>query len=635
MTEKQNHQPHLLLIDGYGFLFRAYHSLPPLTRKDGTPVGAVLGFTNMLMKMISSHKVDYIAVVFDAGRKTFRHALYPEYKANRPPAPDDLIPQFSLVREAATALNVHIIEMNGYEADDIIATYARLSREKSYKLTIVSSDKDLMQLIGDDGVQMYDPMKNKIIGIAEVQEKFGVKPDKVLDVLSLMGDSSDNIPGVPGIGPKTAAELVLQFGSLDEVLKRAGEIKQNKRRETIIENADKALLSRSLITLCATVPLEMENDFSPLEVKEIDYQQFYEFLQHQGFKSLIAKIEGKVPMPSPTLPEIGLGNENTTNQSTITTSLQRQEDKVIDSKIKSRESTIITDLVTLKEFINKQKEIKVLAIYFDIADSLRGVAININNSAAAYIKITKENNAQQGSLFGDVQSTASLNQSNRETLVAITPLLVDKTILKTGHDLKETYKLLLQNNIVMQPFDDIMLMSYVMGAGAHSHSLPELADLHLANYQTFNDKELLKMTNENRSMVMCDRVFAKFDLHEILKHKLFKEQCLTLYETLEKPMLTSLAQMELLGICLDAVKLKEQSRVFAEKISGLQQQIYQAAGCEFNIGSPKQMGEVLFGKMGLASSKKSKKSGAQSTNVQVLNDLAAQGHEIASVPPPG
>jgi len=633
MIEKQPaHQPHILLIDGYGFVFRAYHSLPPLTRKDGTPVGAVLGFTNMLMKMISGNKADYIAVVFDAGRKTFRSDIYPAYKANRPPAPDDLIPQFALVREAATALNMHIIEMDGYEADDIIATYARLAREKGCKLTIVSSDKDLMQLVGDDGVQMYDPMKNKMIGIPEVKEKFGVTPDKVLDVLSLMGDSSDNIPGVPGIGPKTAAELVLQYGNLDEILKRAGEIKQNKRRETIIENTDKALLSRKLAALCYTVPLESGSDFSPLEVRPIDYNQFYQFLLAQGFKSLIAKIEGKLSGIQKNHPELNEG------------SVFKKEDSSLlskDEKIQiARNTHFINDINNLKEYIGKYKEIRTLAIYFDISENLIGIAININNSDSAYIQISQEKKAQQANLFGESQNQESrkLESKNSESLIldsnilgSLKPLLTDKSILKIGHDLKETYKLLLQNKIQMQPFDDIMLMSYVIGAGAHSHDLKSLISLHLTiDINISDEKELAKMDEKQRGESLCARAFAITDLHGILKERIFKEQCLTLYETLEKPMLTSLAEMELLGICLDTARLKEQSRVFAEKIAGLEQQIYKIAGLEFNIGSPKQMGEVLFGKMGLEGGKKSK-TGAHSTDVRVLTELAEQGNEIASL----
>jgi DNA polymerase I len=646
MIEKQAaHQPHLLLIDGYGFVFRAYHSLPPLTRKDGTPVGAVLGFTNMLLKMVSGHKADYIAVVFDAGRKTFRSEIYPEYKANRPPAPDDLIPQFPLVREAATAMNIPIIEMEGYEADDIIATYARLSRDKGCKLTIVSSDKDLMQLIGDDGIEMYDPMKNKIIGIKEVQEKFGVTPDKVLDVLSLMGDSSDNIPGVPGIGPKTAAELVLQFGNLDEILKRAGEIKQNKRRETIIENTDKALLSRTLVKLCDTVPLELDSDFTPLEVKEIDYNQFYIFLKTQGFRSLIAKIEGKIDAAT-----LNLGS---THSEIPHDSNNQAKPQAIaaHSPLPERNSHLISNAEHLKEFIGKYNEIETLAIYFDIADRVRGIAISINNADVAYIQLAPEQKTEQGSLFGDAPlhplpmgegrgegySKSELKNHiksltiDSKILDCLRPLLTDKTILKIGHDFKETYKILLQNNVIVQPLDDVMLMSYVMGAGAHSHDLQALTNLYLDSPQAPDDKTIAKMEDKQLAELMCSRLSSISDLHVILKHKLFTEKCLTLYENMEKPMLALLAEMELSGICLDTAKLKEQSRNFAEKIASLEKQIHALAECEFNIGSPKQLGDILFNKMGLDAGKKSKKSGAQSTDVRVLTELAENGHEIASL----
>lgn len=626
IASKADAQPHLYLIDGYGFVFRAYHSLPPLTRKDGTPVGAVMGFTNMLLKMITGNGADYIAVVFDAGRKTFRNDIYPEYKANRPPAPDDLIPQFPLVREAAIAMNIPVIEQVGYEADDIIATYAKLARQKNIRLTIVSSDKDLMQLVGDDGVEMYDPMKSKVIGVAQVVEKFGVTPDKVLDVLSLMGDSSDNIPGVPGIGPKTAAELILQFGNLDEVLKRAGEIKQNKRRESIIENTEKALLSRKLVSLCEDVPLELDGDFEALKVKQIDYNQFHEFLQEQGFKALIAKIQGKV---SEGLGDRGLGLENAP-PAAISSKFQTTQSKAIE---------LVNNVSGLKEFIAKQKEIVTLSVYFDVEDYLRGIALNFNHTDSCYIQITQEKKSEQANLFGESEAKPSSKQESKNNLVidsnildSLRPFLTDTSILKIGHDLKEIYKLLLQNNIEMQPFEDVMLMSYALGAGAHSHDLKELIARHLdGQINIGEDKDLAKLEGAARLELVSGRISAIANLYKILKPRLIKEKCLTIYEVLDKPMLPSLAEMELTGICLDINKLKEQSRNFAEKISELEKKIYAIAGQEFNIGSPKQMGEVLFDKMNIEGGKKSKKSGAHSTDVRVLTDLAEQGHEIASL----
>lgn len=631
---QESHKPHIYLIDGYGFVFRAYHSLPPLTRKDGTPVGAVMGFTNMLLKMVKGNGADYIAVVFDSGRKTFRNDIYPEYKANRPPAPDDLIPQFPLVREAATAMNVPIIEMVGYEADDIIATYARLAREKNYKLTIVSSDKDLMQLVGDDGVEMFDPMKNKVIGVPQVVEKFGVNPDKVLDVLSLMGDSSDNIPGVPGIGPKTAAELIQQFGSLDEVLSRSGEIKQNKRRETIIENADKARLSRQLAALCSEVPLELGEDFSSIKVKEIDYNQFGEFLQQQGFKSILAKLGGKISEPSPY--GRGQGEGDTTQELFIDT---RNPLPMGEGAYTARTSKniLINNLNNLKEYIDKQKEVVTLSVHIDMAESLRGIALKFNDSDNLYIPIAAEKKAEQGSLFGDSEGQRAKVEGRGEEnqladfLKVLAPLLTDKSILKIGHDLRETYKILLQNNIEMQPLDDVMLMSYALGAGAHSHDLQELAERHLDGQVNIgDDKELAKLQGEQRMEFACARANAVSHLHAVLKPRLVNEKCMTIYEILDKPMLPSLAEMELTGICLDIKKLAEQSRAFAEKIIELEKKIFTITGCEFNVGSPKQMGEILFDKMGLDGGKKSK-TGAYSTDVRVLTDLAEAGHEIASL----
>lgn len=615
---EESQKPHILLIDGYGFVFRAYHSLPPLTRKDGTPVGAVLGFTNMLMKMLAGHKADYMAVIFDAGRKTFRNEIYAEYKANRPPAPEDLIPQFALVREAATALNVRIIEQEGYEADDIIATYAKIAREKNCKLTIVSSDKDLMQLVGEDDVQMYDPMKNKVIGVKEVQEKFGVAPEKVLDVLSLMGDSSDNVPGVPGIGPKTAAELVTMFGSLDEVINHASEIKQNKRRETIIENSEKALLSRKLISLCNNVPLEAGEDLSYLEVVDIDYNQLQEFLVHQEFKSLLARISDKV--------KIEAANIQNHDDST-----EHAVKKNENNSLKKGQINLIHNIKDLRQLIGKYGEIENIALCVHIKDDLEGIAFSINNADYAYVPVIAPL-VEQGSLFSNETSanSASKGITKADALQVFAPLFADPTIMKLGHDLKETYKFLQQNNIKLSPFDDVMLMSYVLGAGAHAHGLKELANIHLEeDALEFGEKEFAKSDENARSKYMEDRLFAINKLHALLKPRLFQQHCLTLYETFEKPMLVALADMELTGICLDVTKLKELSKEFTDKIATLEKEVYSIAACEFNIGSPKQLGEVLFERLGIKGGKKSKKTGAYSTDVKVLSELAAGGYEIA------
>ena len=627
MAVKENHKPHLLLIDGYGFVFRAYHSLPPLTRADGTPVGAVLGFTNMMMKMINENKADHIAVVFDAGSKTFRNDIYAEYKANRPPAPDDLIPQFSLVRDAANALNVEIIEMEGYEADDIIATYANHVRKKGYNLTIASSDKDLMQLVGDDGVQMYDPMKNKVIGVEQVIEKFGVKPDKVLDMLSLMGDSSDNIPGVPGIGPKTAAELIIRFGGLDEIIENAQEIKQNKRRESIIENADKAFLSRKLASLCADVPLQIDDGLTNLKVKSIDYNNLYIFLKNQGFKSLIAKIQNKV---TEAVAEIGIKNIATQKNS------ESLQEKGGLEKAKSRNILLINNINELEKYIDKYKEKNSIAMYININE----IAININNSDACYIPVAIPKKIEQTNLFGDIMDKPEENKKSsyiniltlENTLNTLAPLLNDSSIIKIGHDIKESYKLLLKNNITINNFDDIMLMSYVLNTGSYNHNLITLINKYSISEDSFvDDKELEKMDISQKKDNICKRLFAISDLYRILKTKLFNEKCLTLYEKIEKPMLPSLSEMELKGIRLDINKLKEQSRLFSSKIEELEKEIFAISQCEFNIGSPKQLGEVLFEKMQIESGKKSKKSGAYSTDVKILSDLAEKGHKIASL----
>lgn len=588
----------LILIDGYGFVFRAYHALSRanMHRGDGTPVGAVFAFTNMLMKTVREHPADYIAVVFDAGRKTFRHDLYDAYKANRPPAPDDLIPQFPLVREAARALNLAVVEKEGYEADDLIATYTRIAHETGHEVIIISSDKDLMQLIRE-GVQMYDPIKAKSIGYDQVMEKFGVLPDKVLDVLSLIGDTSDNVPGVPGIGPKTAAELVNRFGSLDAVLNSTAEITQAKRRQTLEESRDKALLSRDLIRLCSDVPLD--TPMAAFLVQPADPHILQAFLREQGFKSILAKIDEK--------PEA-----HTTHAPA------------------KAEHLLINNINILVQWIEKQKEIRSISLAIETdtkTEALLGAALCIGGKSA-YLPLESAPALTQTSLFGDEPKTAPA-QGIKELLIALKPWLEDRSILKIGHEMKSLLHRAREAAVTIAPLDDIMVMSYILEAGLHKHDLNAM----LLRHNPLTEDEQFQPNSQTAPEVMAQHACAKATqiehLHKELRQRLFAQHMLTIYERIEKPLITVLGDMEHAGIRVDTTLLKQMSDSFAGKIVVLEREIYKLSECEFNIGSPKQLGEVLFDKMGLEGGKKSKKTGAYTTDVSVLETLAEEGHPIA------
>ncbi len=606
-------EKNLLLIDGYGFVFRAYHAMAKtrMTRADGTPTGAVFAFTNMLVKMLSDHPTDYIAVVFDAGKNTFRNELYSEYKANRPPAPDDLIPQFPILREAVQALNIAIIEKEGFEADDLIATYAKIAREHGNKVLIVSSDKDLMQLVGD-GVQMYDPLKSKFIGVAEVVEKFGVKPDKVIDILSLMGDSSDNIPGVPGIGPKTAAELINQFGSLDEVMVRLDEIKQDKRRQSLKDNSDKAFLSRDLVRLCETAPVEYS--FDDLLVKHVDKDKLLNFLNQQNFKSLIGRI-GKLigDGHSDLLETVHVAKPASTNNNFI----------------------LIEDIKKLSQYIEIQKEISAISfsVELDKKGKLFGISMSLKANEACYVALNSESSPKQTNLFGDAETKEDEKGLTLNSFIfALKSILQDSSILKIGHDLKELVKSARASGVEISPLEDIMLMSYSLDAGLHSHELDKLILRHYSEGvdNLFSEDDISTLPPEKAKHFSCTKAIAISHIYQLLNQRLFTEKQVTSYERMEKPLLGVLADMELRGIKISPTRLKELSDYFSVKIQELEKEIFAEATCEFNIGSPKQLGEVLFDKMGIQGGKKSKKTGAYSTDVQVLQDLADSGHSICS-----
>lgn len=626
----------LYLVDGSGYIFRAYHSLPPLTRPDGTPVGAVYGFLNMMLKMIDSiEEGGYAAVIFDAGRKTFRNDIYPEYKAHRPPAPDDLIPQFSIVREAAQALNLPTVEQEGYEADDLIASYARAAQARGVEVVIVSSDKDLMQLVGD-GIALLEPMRQKPIGMEQVMEKFGVPPEKVIEAQALIGDSSDNVPGVPGIGPKTAAELINQYGSLEGVLEHAHEIKQNKRRESLIEFAEQARISKQLVTLKDDMELPLPID--ALHLSPPDGAVLGAFLREQGFKSLITRVESKFGA-MPCEDEIHAKGD-------------------VTAPTENAEYELVTDLKRLKEWIADARYAGKVAVDTETTglDAMRaglvGISLAVEAGKACYIPLAHVGDAgeelasqpalPQGDLFSVQESdTPKLRHGQlplKDTLALLKPLLEDESVLKIGQNIKYDLQILERYGICVSPVDDTMLLSYVLDAGLGNHGMDELARRHLGiSTIKFSD-----VTGTGRSKITFAEVdletardYAAEDaditlrLHHLLKNRLIDERMVDVYETIERPLIPVLRHMEWCGIGVSLDHLRRLSDDFAARLGVLEKDIYQLAGCEFTIGSPKQLGEVLFEKLGLSTGRKSSKSGAYSTGADVLEELATSGHEVA------
>lgn len=621
----------LYLIDGSGYIFRAYHALPPLTRSDGAPIGAVAGFCNMLAKLLRDLHADHLAVIFDAGRKTFRNDLYPEYKAHRPPPPPDLIPQFALIRDAARAFGVPALEADNYEADDLIAAYARAARAEGWEVRIVSADKDLMQLIRD-GVELYDPIKNRTIGATEVQEKFGVPPDKVIDVQALAGDSTDNIPGVPGIGVKTAAELITTYGSLEQLLERAAEIKQPKRREALQNNVELARISRQLVTLDDHAPLPVP--VHDLHVK-LDPEVLRAFLVKQEFKSLLARLEnslsgrGGVPL---SLRE-GTAETNTEAETSA------QPMPIIPTSY-----TLIQDAATLQDWLKSVPGHGILAIDTETTSltpsttTLVGISLARAPGEACYIPVNHRD-PQSGSGGEFDFSAAPVKQIPSGDIVQIlAPILADPSILKIGHNLKFDMQVLAQHGLHIAPYDDTMLLSFALSAGAHGHGMNELAVLHFGHQMiTFND-----IAGTGKKQITFDRVpldkacdYAAEDadytlrLWHRLKPEIARQHVTRIYERIERPLLPVVAAMETAGIRIDPEVLHALSNDFAQRMFILETDIHRLAGHEFNVGSPKQLGEVLFAELGLPGGVKGK-TGAYSTSSDILEPLAEQGHEIAA-----
>ena len=624
MTPESRNAPdrHLCLVDGSGFLFRAFHALPVMTRSDGTPVNAVLGFTNMLLKLLDDLQATHVAVIFDSARESFRNEIFPEYKANRPDPPEELIPQFPLVRDATRAFNVECLERPGFEADDLIATYARRAQADGFGVMIVSSDKDLMQLVSDR-VSMFDALKNRRIGPAEVKEKFGVGPERVVDVQALAGDSTDNVPGVPGIGVKTAAQLIQAYGDLDSLLERVSEIKQPKRRQSLIEFAGQARLSRELVRLRDDVPMDVT--VSELRRQDPDPAQLLAFLEEQGFRSVKAKIQHRLAsgQAAPLTGEAPAGTRYELVQSV----------------------EVLQDWVTRARYAGAVAlDTETTSLDESRAD-LVGISLCVEPGHACYIPLAHRLPAAADE--PDVLSSPGEQPPSPQpepleqipvdaALDFLRPLFADPSVLKIGHNLKYDMVVLRRYDVAVSPLDDTMLMSYILDGGSHGHGMDELAALHL-DYRTipFKDVTGTGKSHVTFDLVPLDRALAyaaedadvTLRLHRFLKPRLLAERMGTPYETLERPLVPVLADMEIDGIHVDRVKLEQLSREFAERQRALEQDVYRLAGREFNVGSPKQLGEVLFDEMRLEGGHKGK-SGAYATGADVLESLAAEGHEL-------
>jgi len=630
MSAAQKNPDTLYLIDGSGFIFRAFHALPPMTRADGTHVNAVYGFCNMLHKLLADLGAAHIAVIFDAGRKTFRNEIYKEYKAHRPPPPPELIPQFELIREATRAFGLPSIEAPNYEADDLIAAYAREAKAKGQNVRIVSSDKDLMQLIRP-GVEMYDPLKSIPIGIDEVAKKFGVTPDKVVDVQALAGDSTDNIPGVPGVGIKTAAELINQYGDLENLLKHAGDIKQPKRRELLLKHANDARISKKLVMLDERAPLPL-----PLEkLKRADdhKENLIAFLQKQEFRSLLARLGAPTTptkLADKMLEEIPESGE------------APHAEKLMHAK---QNYECVQDEARLRAWVEAARAKGHLAIDTE-TDSLTpctakliGISLAIEPGKACYIPLAhvdpKAMPEDGGFSFDAVPAPKQIKTKAAADILR--DLLADPTVLKIGHNLKYDMQVLEKHNLIVRPYDDTMLLSYTLAAGLHGHGFDELAELHFKHKTiSFDD-----VTGTGKSRITFDRVpldkatdYAAEDadytlrLWLLLRPQIAQQHVTRVYERIERPLVPVVAQMESTGIRIDPEVLRAQSAGFGKKLQKLEEEIHKLAGHPFNVGSPKQLGEVLFAEMGLPGGSKGK-TGAYSTSVDVLEPLAEQ-HEIVA-----
>ncbi|MEM8789340.1 MAG: DNA polymerase I [Pseudomonadota bacterium] len=626
---------HLHLIDGSAFIFRAFHALPPLSRKsDGLPIGAVSGFCNMIFKMVEDNRgpdaPTHVAVIFDKGSHTFRNELYDQYKANRDEMPEDLRPQIPLTRDATRAFNIACIEKEGFEADDIIATYARQAREAGGRVTIISSDKDLMQLVGG-GVEMFDAMKNTRIGPEEVEAKFGAGPDKVIDIQALAGDSVDNVPGAPGIGVKTAALLIQEYGDLETLLERAGEIKQPKRRETLIGHADQIRLSKKLVTLDDRTP-----DLEPLEaldVQEPVADDLLGFLNAMEFRTLTKRVADKLGVDAPSDPAGGASAGASSPDgggADIAALTAAFEDATYET---------VRDRAALEAWVAEIRERGYVAVDTETTglDEMRaelvGICLSVTEGRAAYVPLGHVTGT--GDLLGAAEP-AEGQMDLDAALEVLKPVLEDDAILKIGQNMKYDLKIFARYGIRIAPIADTMLMSYAAHAGLHNHGMDALSERYLG-HAPISIKSIL---GTGKSQITFDKVpiedataYAAEDaditlrLWKLLAPKLPETRVTTVYETLERPLVPVLAEMEMHGIKVDRDHLSRMSNAFAQKMAGLEAEIHELAGHSFNVGSPKQLGEILFDEMGLEGGKKGK-TGAYATGADVLESLAAQGHDL-------
>jgi len=612
---------HLHLIDGSAFIFRAYHALPPLTRKsDGLPVGAVSGFCNMLNRYIEDidgpDAPTHVAVIFDYSSESFRNKIYDGYKANRPPAPEDLVPQFPLTREATKAFNIACEEMEGFEADDMIATLATRARDAGGRVTIISSDKDLMQLVGD-GIEMYDAMKNKSIDREGVFEKFGVYPDRVIDVQALAGDSVDNVPGAPGIGIKTAAMLINEFGDLDELLRRSDEIKQPKRRQALTDNEEQIKLSRELVTLDCNTPLKF--DLEDLEFNAPVPDQLLDFLTKMEFRTLTKRIAQKFDAEIPTFNNLDADNK-----------INNLEQVPFDRK----KYELIKTADQLQNWINRIYEIGYVAVdtettsLDDMLAELVGISLAIEMGSACYIPVGHKE-GQNDDLFENFQLVDG-QLDLKFVLDSLKPIFEDDSILKIGQNIKYDAKVLSRYGVMVTVFDDTMLLSYALHGGLHNHGMDSLSERYL-DHSPIAIKTLI---GSGKSAITFDKVkiedavaYAGEDaditlrLWKIFKQKLHLSKVTKVYETLERPLVSVLAQVERNGIKVDRETLSRMSNAFAQKMAGLEAEIHELAGESFNVGSPKQLGEIMFDKLGYEGGKRGK-NGAYATGADILEDLA-------------
>jgi DNA polymerase I len=678
---------HVFLVDGSSYIFRAYHALPPLNRKsDGLQVNAVLGFCNMLWKLMRDMKPEeqptHLAVVFDKSERTFRNEMYADYKANRTEPPDDLRPQFPLIREAVRAFDLPCLEQVGFEADDLIATYVRQACEAGASATIVASDKDLMQLV-TDCVVMYDTMKDRRIGIPEVIEKFGVPPEKMIEVQALIGDSTDNVPGVPGIGVKTAAQLIGEYGDLETLLARAGEIKQEKRRQTLIENAEKARLSKKLVTLDTHVKLDVP--LADLAVHEPDYKRLIAFLKAMDFSALTRRVgefssidpaaiepdelkagggsrqeaperraaapaparQGSLPLDTP-----GTGDGRvvpsraaappTQGEFTPQALAAARVEAARNAKVDRSRYETVRSLDRLNAWITRARDLGVVALDTQTTSidpmqaTLCGFSLAVAPNEACYLPLAhrKGGDGGDGGLFTGPIAPDQIEE--RAALDALRPLLEDPGVLKVGNDLKYDLQMFALRGIELGPYDDTMLMSYVVDAGRGSHGLEALSNRYFDHATV--DFGVLTGSGKSRITFDCvqidqaaqyaaERADIALRLWHVLKPRMAAEHTATVYETLERPLVPVLARMERRGISIDRQVLSRLSGEFAQRAGALEAEIQTLAGEPLNPGSPKQLGDILFGKLGLPGGTKTK-TGQWSTGARVLDDLAEQGHPL-------